>query len=124
MRTLATVTGAALGILVLGIAPSASADMTRGAAATITLRVKALAVTVPIDAGSLGTQTNNVLGGTISGAVDTAPVDGARTAAAGLRLRRSITGLVLVLVIATLLVVRGKRRRPQSRILKQSGGAR
>ena len=75
------VTGAA-GILILGIALPASAaagDTT----ATVTVTGGALAITVPSDAGSLGSRANTVHGGAISGPLGQVQVEDARGAAAG-----------------------------------------
>jgi len=75
------VAGAAA-ILFLGMALPASAapgDTT----ATITVVGGALAITVPIAAGNLGTQANAVGGVTISGPLGQVQVEDARSAAAG-----------------------------------------
>jgi hypothetical protein len=69
----------AAGALPLVVASSAQADTT----ATITVTGGALAITVPTDAGNLGTQANTVLGGTISGTLGQVQVNDARSAAAG-----------------------------------------
>ena len=71
--------GAAL-ILSLGTALPASADTT---AATVTVTGGALAITAPVDAGSLGSRSNTVGGGTISGPLGQVQVNDARSAAAG-----------------------------------------
>ena len=72
------------GMLSLGIAiPAASADTTGITAATITVQGGFLAITVPADAGNLGTITNSVGGGTISGPLGQLQVSDARSAAAG-----------------------------------------
>ncbi len=71
--------GAAL-ILSLGTALPASADTT---AATVTVTGGALAITAPPDAGSLGSRSNTVGGGTISGPLGQVQVNDARSAAAG-----------------------------------------
>jgi hypothetical protein len=52
-------------------------------AATITVTGGALSITVPPDAGNIGTRANSVLGGTISGALGQVQVNDARSAAAG-----------------------------------------
>ena len=71
--------GAAL-ILSLGTALPASADTT---AATVTVTGGALAITAPANAGSLGSRSNTVGGGTISGPLGQVQVNDARSAAAG-----------------------------------------
>lgn len=58
----------------------ASADPTT---ATIQITGGALAISVPPDAGSLGTRANTVAGGTISGTLGQVQVNDARSAAAG-----------------------------------------
>ena len=83
MRTLIPLAATAAGILMLGIAPPATAAVTGGTPATITVQGGALSITVPADAGNLGTRPNSVLGGTISGALGQVQVDDARSAAAG-----------------------------------------
>jgi hypothetical protein len=52
-------------------------------AATVTITGGALSISVPTDAGNLGTRANTVLGGTISGPLGQVRVDDARSAAAG-----------------------------------------
>ena len=74
---------AAAGVLTLSISSAASADTTGVTSATITLTGGSLSITVPTDAGNLGTQTNSVLGGTISGPLGQVQVNDARGAAAG-----------------------------------------
>jgi hypothetical protein len=70
----------AAGALPLVVASSAQADTTT---TTITITGGALAITVPTDAGNLGTRANTVLGGTISGPLGQVQVSDARSAAAG-----------------------------------------
>ena len=72
-----------VGMLTLGIAVPASADTTGITTATITVEGGALAITVPADAGNLGTRPNSVGGGTISGSLGQVQVSDARSAAAG-----------------------------------------
>jgi hypothetical protein len=82
MRTRSMLVAGAAGILLLGIALPASAaagDTT----ATVTVIGGALAVTVPSDAGNLGTKANTVGGVTISGLLGQVQVEDARSAAAG-----------------------------------------
>jgi hypothetical protein len=70
----------AAGAFPLVVASSAQADTTT---TTITITGGALAITVPTDAGNLGTRANTVLGGTISGPLGQVQVSDARSAAAG-----------------------------------------
>ena len=51
--------------------------------ATVTVTGGALVITVPTTAGNLGTRSNTVLGGTISGLLGEVQVSDARSAAAG-----------------------------------------
>lgn len=51
--------------------------------ATLAITGGVLAITVPVDAGSLGTRSNTVEGGTISGPLGQVQVNDARSAAAG-----------------------------------------
>lgn len=51
--------------------------------ATVTIESGALSITVPVDAGSLGSRTNTVQGGVISGPLGEVQVNDARSAAAG-----------------------------------------
>jgi hypothetical protein len=74
---------AAAGLLLLGVAPPASAAGPGETTATVTVQGGSLSITVPADAGSLGTQSNTVTGGTISGALGEVQVNDARSAAAG-----------------------------------------
>ena len=75
------VIAAALGVVSLGCALPASAD--GGTAATVTITGGALSITVPANAGSLGTERNAVGGETITGALGQVQVNDARSAAAG-----------------------------------------
>jgi hypothetical protein len=68
----------ALGFLVPG---AVTADA--GTSATITIQGGALTITVPTDAGNLGTRANTVSAGTITGALGQVQVSDARSAAAG-----------------------------------------
>ena len=73
---------AVAGMLTLGAALPASAapgDTT----ATVTVTGGFLSITVPADAGSLGTRGNTVGGGIISGSLGQVQVEDARSAAAG-----------------------------------------
>jgi hypothetical protein len=70
----------AAGVLTLGIALPASAAPTT---ASITVETGFLGITVPAAAGNLGTRTNTVGGGTISGLLGEVVVSDARSAAAG-----------------------------------------
>ena len=82
MRHLIVITIAAA-TLTLAIAGPASADTTGGTAATVTVQGGFLSITVPVDAGSLGTRTNAVGGMTISGHLGQVQVNDARSAVAG-----------------------------------------
>jgi hypothetical protein len=66
--------------LTLGISAPALAETTT---ATVTVTGGALSITVPTDAGNLGSRANTVLGGTISGSLGQVQVNDARSAAAG-----------------------------------------
>jgi hypothetical protein len=68
------------GMLSLGLAVPAAAATTT---ATVTVTGGSLSISVPTDAGSLGTRANTVLGGTISGPLGEVTVNDARGAAAG-----------------------------------------
>jgi hypothetical protein len=70
-------------LLPLGIAAPASATAPGVSAASITVLGGALSISVPTDAGVLGTRTNSVGGGTISGPLGQVQVNDARSAAAG-----------------------------------------
>ena len=82
MWTQRLVVATAIGVLALGLAQPASAD-TGATTATVTVTGGALSITVPNDAGSLGSQVNTVGGGTISGSLGQVQVNDARSAAAG-----------------------------------------
>ncbi|MCD9625139.1 hypothetical protein [Rhabdothermincola salaria] len=81
-RLLAATATAATAVIVLGtgVGPVAGQEPTT---ATITVTGGALIITVPADAGALGTRANTVEGGTISGPLGQVQVDDARSAAAG-----------------------------------------
>ena len=79
-RTLPLTIAAALALGWL-VAPSASAA--EPTSATLEVTGGALTITVPPDAGSLGTRANSVAGGTISGTLGEVQVNDARSAAAG-----------------------------------------
>ena len=74
----------AFGVLALAInsvaGPASAAEPT---SATVTVTGGALTITVPADAGSLGTRPNSVQGGTISGVLGQVQVNDARSATAG-----------------------------------------
>lgn len=74
------VAASATALATIGIATPAAADPT---AATITITAGALSITVPVDAGNIGSRANSVVGGTISGPLGPVQVDDARSAAAG-----------------------------------------
>lgn len=71
------------GMLTFGAALPAAADTTGGTTATITVVGGVLAITVPADAGNLGTLADSVGGGTVSGLLGQVQVADARNAAAG-----------------------------------------
>jgi hypothetical protein len=73
----------ATGMLTLGIALPASAASSGATTATVTVTGGFLSITVPTDAGSLGTMPNSVGGGTISGPLGQVQVNDARSAGAG-----------------------------------------
>jgi hypothetical protein len=70
-------------MLILAIALPISAVAAADSAATITVQGGFLSITVPPNAGNLGTRSNSVNGGTISGALGQVQVSDARSAAAG-----------------------------------------
>jgi hypothetical protein len=70
-------------MLTLGLAVPASAGAGGPTTATVTVQGGVLAMTVPSDAGNLGTRANSVGGGTISGPLGQVQVTDARSAAAG-----------------------------------------
>jgi hypothetical protein len=70
-------------MLILAIALPISAVAAGDSAATITVQGGFLSITVPPNAGNLGTRSNTVNGGTISGALGQVQVNDARSAAAG-----------------------------------------
>jgi hypothetical protein len=67
-------------VLALGVALPASAGATT---ATVEITGGSLSISVPVDAGSLGTTANTVEGTTISGELGEVQVNDARSAAAG-----------------------------------------
>jgi hypothetical protein len=83
MRARSFLLVAVVGALTLGVALPAGAVGPGQSAATITVTGGALSITVPPDAGNLGTRADSVLGGTISGALGVVQVNDARSAAAG-----------------------------------------
>jgi hypothetical protein len=83
MRTRSLLAAIAAGMLTLLIALPASADTSGISAATVTVDGGFLSITVPADAGNLGTRINTVGGGTISGSLGQVQVSDARSAAAG-----------------------------------------
>jgi hypothetical protein len=70
-------------IFALGISGSASAATSGTTTATVTVQGGFLSITVPTDAGNLGTRMNSVSGGAISGSLGQIQVLDARSAAAG-----------------------------------------
>ncbi len=83
MRTRMLLTAVAAGSLTLGISMPASAATTGGTAATVTVTGGFLSITVPTNAGNLGTQADTVGGETISGPLGQVQVNDARDAIAG-----------------------------------------
>lgn len=81
MHRRALVALVASGVLTLGFAIPASAD--GPTSAQVTLQGGFLEITVPAAAGNLGTRTNTVTGGTISGPLGQVQVNDARSAVAG-----------------------------------------
>ena len=73
----------AAAVLAFGNAFSASAAEPGPTSATVTVEGGVLAITVPTDAGNLGTRANTVAGGTISGPLGEVQVNDARSAIAG-----------------------------------------
>ncbi|MEA2190806.1 MAG: hypothetical protein QOI73_927 [Solirubrobacteraceae bacterium] len=67
-------------MFLFGLAAPANAAPTT---ATVTITGGSLSISVPTDAGNLGTRANTVLGGTISGSLGEVVVSDARSAAAG-----------------------------------------
>ncbi len=70
-------------IATVGIAMPASAGVTGASGATVSLTGGSLSITVPTSAGSLGSRSNTVGGGVISGPLGQVVVNDARSAAAG-----------------------------------------
>ena len=68
------------GVVALVLAAPASADPT---SVSVTVTGGDLSITVPVDAGSLGSKANTVQGGTISGPLGVVQVNDARSAIAG-----------------------------------------
>ena len=83
MRTRRLLVAIAAGMLTLGIGVPAFAATSGPTTATISVTGGFLSITVPVDAGSLGTRTNSVEGGTINGPLGQVQVEDARSAAAG-----------------------------------------
>ena len=79
---LSVVTIAAAAPLALGLVAARPAGA-QPTSATVSVTGGALTITVPIDAGSLGTRANTVAGGTISGPLGQVQVNDGRSAAAG-----------------------------------------
>jgi hypothetical protein len=79
-RTLLAATAAATLMLTTAL-PAYAAD--GETVATVTVETGSLSITVPADAGNLGTRDNTIDGGTISGALGQVQVIDARSAAAG-----------------------------------------
>jgi hypothetical protein len=73
----------ATGLLAISGPVTASADPSGASTATLTVTGGVLSITVPTDAGSLGTRANSVGGGAISGRLGSVQVSDGRSAAAG-----------------------------------------
>jgi hypothetical protein len=73
----------AIGALSLAAIHPATAATSGTSAATITIQSGFLSITVPANAGNLGTRANSVVGGTISGSLGVVQVSDARGAPAG-----------------------------------------
>jgi hypothetical protein len=82
-RTRGLLGAATTGLLTLGIALPASAATTAATPVTLAVTGGVLSITAPSASVSLGTRTNTVGGGTISGALGPVQVTDARSAAAG-----------------------------------------
>jgi hypothetical protein len=80
---LMTVGSVLLVVISLGVGLPAAVAAPGVTAATITVQGGALLIAVPADAGNLGTRSNSVDGGTISGVLGLVAVSDARSAAAG-----------------------------------------
>lgn len=80
MKIARLLAAAAAGALPLVVASSVQAVET---GATVTVTAGGLSITVPVNAGNLGTRANTVAGGTISGPLGQVQVNDARSAAAG-----------------------------------------
>jgi hypothetical protein len=84
MRTRSLLVAAIAAMLALGVAVPSSADASGGGSdVTITVLGGSLSISVPPDAGNLGSRVNTVAGGTISGSLGAVQVNDARSAAAG-----------------------------------------
>jgi hypothetical protein len=84
MKTRLLVLASAASLVALGIAlPSTAYAAAGGTTATVTIVGGALSISVPTDAGNLGTQANGVGGEAISGPLGQVQVSDARSAAAG-----------------------------------------
>jgi hypothetical protein len=83
LKTRNLIVAVASGLLTLGMTLPASAATSGITTATVTVQGGFLSITVPINAGNLGTRINTVGGGTISGALGQVQVNDARSAAAG-----------------------------------------
>lgn len=83
MKTRTVPIGIAAAILTVYMALPASAATSGITTATVTVQGGFMSITVPTDAGSLGSRINTVSGGTISGPLGQVEVSDARSAAAG-----------------------------------------
>jgi hypothetical protein len=84
MRTRSLLVATVAAVLLVGVALSGPAEASGGgSAATITVLGGSLSISVPPDAGNIGSRVNTVAGGTISGSLGQVQVNDARSAAAG-----------------------------------------
>jgi hypothetical protein len=84
MRARTLLVAAVAATLIGGVAlPSSAQASGGGSTATITVLGGSLSISVPPDAGNLGSRADTVAGGTISGSLGQVQVNDARSAAAG-----------------------------------------
>ena len=95
MRSRGALVAAAVGVLTVGGVVPASADTTGDTPATVTVTGGFLSITVPADAGSLGSCGNTVGGGTIGGPLGQVQVEDARQRVGRVRMghQRHLLGL-------------------------------
>jgi hypothetical protein len=83
MGTRSLLVATATGIMSFTFAFPAAADTTGPTTATVTVAAGVLSISVPVDAGNLGTKSNSVGGESVSGLLGQVQVTDARSAAAG-----------------------------------------